>query len=158
MRRFRFRLETVLDVRRLREREAQRAVAARRQELDRVEQLNRETRRAIAEQQYALRQAQRSGPVQPAALAQGRAWIAQLRNSLLQREALRRDLAVRLSAALQALRQARVQSRMIEKLRERRLGEHTRAVQRYEQNVSDELARQLPTIVGHTDEGVPHGG
>ena len=146
-RRFRFRLETVLDVRRVREREAQRAVAARRLELVRVERLSRETRAAIAEQQDALRLAQQSAALQPAALAQGRAWIAHLRNTLLQREMQRQELAARLAAALEALRAARVQTKTIEKLRERRLAEYVRGTRLREQAASDELARQLPALV-----------
>ena len=145
MRRFQFRLETVLDVRRLREREAQRAVAARRLELTRIERLNRETQAAIAAQQDALRDAQQTGALQPASLALGRAWIAHLRNTLMQGEAVRRDFAARLSVAVEALRQARVQTKTIEKLRERRLSEHKRETRIREQSAADEMARQLLT-------------
>jgi flagellar FliJ protein len=151
MRRFQFRLETVLDVRRVREREARREVAARRLELSRVERLNHETRAAIGEQQDLLRGVQQSGAVEPAVLAQRRAWIAHLRQGLLQREALRRELQSRVAAALERLRLARQQTRTIEKLRERRHAEHRRAAQRHEQRISDELARQLPTF----DEAAP---
>lgn len=142
-RRFRFRLEAVLDVRRMREREAQRSVAEQRAAIARIDRLNEQTIAAIAAEQDALRSRQNRGAVQPLALAQSRAWIAHLRNTIVQRQPLRAQHVARLSEALEKLRQARVQTRSIEKLRERRWSEYRRQRDRQEQGLMDELARQM---------------
>ncbi len=142
-RRFRFRLEAVLDVRRLREREAQRGVAEQRAAIARLDQLNEQTIAAIAVEQEALRGRQAGGAVQPLALAQSRAWIAHLRNTIVQRQPLRAQHVTRLAEALEKLRQARVQTRTIEKLRDRRWSEYRRQRDRREQAQMDELARQM---------------
>lgn len=142
-RRFRFRLQTLLRVRQLREREAKRKVAAQRAALARLDRLDEQTAAEIARQQAALRADQQQPRVDPLALQRGRAWIAYLRRTLAQRQVQRTELQQQLRELLERLRAARVQARTIEKLRERRLREHARARGRREQAASDELAQQL---------------
>jgi len=142
-RRFQFRLQTVLRVRELREREAKRKVGAKRAEIARLDQLSRETADEILRRQDVLRQRQREQVLAPQALIRERAWIAYLRRTVVERQALRAGLVKELETLQEELRQARKQRRIIEKLRERRWEEYTRDRKRREQAESDELARQL---------------
>ncbi|MEW6251418.1 MAG: hypothetical protein AB1716_12280, partial [Planctomycetota bacterium] len=142
-RRFVFRLETLLRVRELREREAQRKLAARRAELARLDRLNDETARAILRQQAELRAAQ-GGLLDPLRLQRGRAWIAHLRRTMTLRQAQRAELVARIDELAAAWREARKQKRMIAELRARRWSEYVLLRDREEQAASDELAQQLP--------------
>jgi flagellar export protein FliJ len=141
--RFQFPLETLLKVRRLHEREAQRRVAAQQAEIARLDQLNEATRREIEQQQDALRQTQASAAIRPVDLTRGRAWIAHLRQSIAQRMALREQMVRKLEELQAQFRETRKQTRIIEKLRERRWNEHMRDQRRKEQAAVAELAQQL---------------
>jgi hypothetical protein len=91
-RRFRFRLQTLLRVRQLREREAKRKVAAKQAEIARLDRLNEQTTEEILRQQEALLAGQRQGQLDPLALQRGRAWIAYLRKTIAVRHLQRRQL------------------------------------------------------------------
>ena len=141
--RFRFSLQTLLEVRRLREREAERQVAAQNAEIARVDRLNEQTTEEIGQQQAMLLEAQQRGELDPQALQRGRAWIAHLRRTIGQRQQQRAELVERLHELQTAWREARTQTRVIDKLRERRRTEHVRKEDRKEQAAADELAQQL---------------
>ncbi len=142
--RFEFRLQTLLDVRALREREAKRAFAAQQAEIARLDQLNRDTAAEIERQQAALLDAQQAGAIDLITLQRGRAWIAHLRKTIAQRL----DQRVGMTRVLDELRgkwtAARRELRIVDKLRERRWNRYRKDRQRREQAESDELARQLP--------------
>lgn len=142
-RRFRFPLETLLMVRRLREREAQRKVAAQRAEIARLDRLDQADRREIARQQAELLSAQRQPRLDPRELARGWAWIAHLRRNLAGRMELRAQLAAALTRRQAEYQQARQATKVIETLRERRWSEYVRASRRQEQAGLDEVAQQL---------------
>jgi flagellar protein FliJ len=142
-RRFQFRLETLLRVRQLREREAKRKVAAKRAEIALVDRLNAETAEEISTQQAALLADQRQGRLDPLALQRGRAWIAHLRRTIGQRHAQRAELVAQWRELQAAWHAARTQARIIEKLRERRFAEYVHDRDRKEQAAADELAQQL---------------
>lgn len=141
--RFQFRLQTVLRVRELREREAKRRVAEKRAELARLDQLDRQTSDEIRAQQDALRGLQSGAALNPAELSRGRAWIAHLQRTLAQRQLVRAGLLRELEQRLADWRAARQQLRILEKLRERRWAEYVHGRQQAEQFESDELAQQL---------------
>ncbi len=141
-RRFVFRLQTLLKVRELREREARRKVGAKQAEIARLDQLNRQTAQEIQRCQAELRGCQR-GHLHPAELTRRRAWIAYLRQTIAQRQAQRVELVAQLEQLLREWRTVRTQHRIIEKLREKRYDEYRRELRRSEQAASDELARQL---------------
>ena len=141
--RFRFRLETLLKVRTLREREAQRNVAAKRAELARLDQLDGLTTTEISRQQAALLAAQQEGGLDPVGLQRGRAWIGHLRKTITLRQIQRQTLLEQLAERQQQWREARKQMRVIEKLRERRWNEHRKDEQRRERAALDELAQQM---------------
>ncbi len=142
-RRFRFRLDALLNVRRLHEREAQRNVAAHRAAIARLDVLDRQTVTSITQQQETLLNGQRQGRLDPLALQRGQAWIAYLRRTIATRGPQRTELQQHLGESLGHLREARTRTRTIEKLRERRWGEYTHNRNRTEQADSDELAQQL---------------
>lgn len=142
-RRFHFRLETLLRVRELREREARRRVAVKAAEIERLDGLNRETAEEILRRQAQLRRVLERPALNPVEVIRERAWIAHLRRGALERSALRARLADELAQLQRQLRDAHVQTRVLQKLRERRWDEHRRAEQQREQAESDELARNV---------------
>jgi flagellar FliJ protein len=142
-RRFSFRLQTLLRVRELREREAKRKVGAKQAEIARLDQLNRHTADEISRRQDALRSQQQQPVLAPDVLVRERAWIAYLRRTIVERQALRAGLLKELATLRDELREARTQKRIIEKLRERRWEAYVKDRNRREQAESDELARQL---------------
>jgi flagellar FliJ protein len=141
-RQFHFPLETLLRVRSVCEREAQRKVGLKQAEIARLDQLTRQTAEEVSARQAALREHQR-GVLTPKELVRERAWIGYLRRTIVQRQAQRAGLVTELEALREAWRQARTQKRIIEKLRERRWEEYVRGRKRREQAESDELAQQL---------------
>jgi len=145
-RRFRFPLETLLKVRRLREREARRKVAAQRAGIARLDLLDQAARREIATRQGALLGNQQQQRLDPRELTRARAWIAHLHYTVTQRQIQRAEMVEKLEGLLDRFRAARKQMRVIEKLRERRWNEYKRDRQRSEQAADDELAQQLHTL------------
>lgn len=142
-RRFRFRLQTLLRVRQIREREAERKVGAKNAEIAQLARLSAQTAAEIEHQQHALLAGQQEQRLDPAALQRGRAWVAHLRRLLAQQQARRTTLLTELAELQAAFREARTQTRILERLRERRAAEHAQHVRRAEQAAADELARQL---------------
>ena len=154
-RRFEFRLQTLLRVRQLREREAKRKVATQRVEIARLDHLNRETADEIARRQTELLDSQRAGPLDPQMLQRGQAWIAHLRRTVALRYVQRAEMTARLQQLQVAWQAARTQARIIEKLRERRFADYRHERNRYEQAALDELAQQLPSRNSQLETGNP---
>lgn len=143
MRRFEFRLATLLRVRELRERAALRRFAAQQAEIARLDQLNRQTQEEITASHGALRTRQQGARLDPLELARLRAWVGLLRRQLLDRQQLRSRKAAELDQLLRELRQARMQRQSLERLRERRWEEYRRVRNLREMTALDELARQM---------------
>ena len=141
--RFQFRLETLLSVRRLREREAQRKVATKSAEIARLDQQNRRAASEISRRQSELLRTQDRGRLDAGELTRIRAWVANLRSAILQRQRLRAGLVSELEGLQAELGEARKQTRIIEKLRERRWEAYLTLRNRREQAAADELAQQL---------------
>lgn len=141
--RFVFRLETVQRVRALREREAQRKVAAKRAEIARLDELNRAAAADIRREQERLVGEQRGAAVDPRGLARGRAWVTHLRTTILQREEQKRARLAELEELQDAWRETRKQLKVIEKLRERRVAAHRAEQHKREQADMDEVAQRL---------------
>jgi len=142
-RRFRFRLQTLLRVRELHEREAKRNVAAKQAEIARIDLLNEQAGQEIRRQQEVLLETQRQGRPDPLELQRGRAWTGHLWREIADRQTLRAQLLEQLGELQDAHQEARKQRRIVEKLRERRWNEYARGREREEQAVADELAQQL---------------
>jgi flagellar FliJ protein len=141
--RFQFRLQTLLRVRELREREAKRKVGAKLAEIARLDQLNHQAAEEIAQHHDVLRAHQQRRILASDVLVCERAWIAHLRGTIARRQTTRAELVRQLEELQEELRRARTQKRIIEKLRERRWEEYVTDRKRREQAESDELAQQL---------------
>lgn len=141
--RFTFRLQTVLRVRELREREARRKVDAKAAEIARIDQWNRETADEVSRIQRAIVERQMDPQIDVRELTRQRAWVAHLRRTIVERQVAKQSLVAQLEALRGDLRTARTQMRVIEKLRERRFGEWKREHGLAEQAAMDEVARQL---------------
>jgi flagellar export protein FliJ len=141
--RFRFRLQTLLEVRQLHEREAKRRVAAKRAEIARVDGVREQTAAEVLRQQDVLLAAQQQGRLDPPTLQRGRAWVAHLRKTIALLQTQRAELSQQLQDLQASLRTARTQTRIIEKLRARRWRTYVHDRDRHEQAAADELARQL---------------
>lgn len=152
-RKFHFRLQTVLRVRALREREALRRMAEKQGELLRLDQLGAATREEIGGAQVALRDAQEQAALSPIEMTRSRAWIAHLRRTMLERDTRRRELQVQLERLRQDWRRARTQKLVIEKLRERRQAEYARDARRREDAHYEEVARGLLLRASAAAEG-----
>lgn len=141
--RFRFRLETVLRVRDLREREAKRRFGAKQAEIARLDVLDGQTQSEISQTQAALLQSLENARLDPTELSRSRAWVAHLRRTILERQVVRRGLMADLEKLRSEFQQARTARRVIEKLRERRYEEYRRERNLREQADADELALRL---------------
>lgn len=141
-RRFHFPLETLLRVRELREREAKRKVGLKQAEIARLDRLDRETAEEILRRQEALGARQR-GSFTSGDLMRERAWIAYLRRTIYQRQESRRELVKQLDELRKLFLHARTQTRIIDKLRERRWEKYVKDRRRREQSEADDLARTL---------------
>ncbi len=142
-RRFEFRLETLLRLRQLQQREAKRKVGAKLAEIALVDRLNRQTASEIARQQRLLLAGQQQRRLDPLALQRGRAWVAHLRHTIGLRQARRTELVTELRELQAAWQRARTAEQIVQKLRERRWREYLHDQARQEQAATDELAQQL---------------
>lgn len=140
--RFHFPLETLLRVRELREREAKRKVGLKQAEIARLDRLDRETAEEILRRQESLRTWQ-GGGFTSGDLMRERAWIAYLRRTIYQRQESRRELVKQLDELRKLFLHARTQTRIIDKLRERRWEKYVKDRHRREQSEADDLARTL---------------
>jgi len=154
---FKFRLATVLRVRELREREAKRRVGAKAAEIARLDQQVRRTQEEIFRQQNVLTGLQDKPSLDPAALRQSRAWIAHLRHEVGQLHVQRSQEQAALEILRKAHQEARVQTRILEKLRERRWSEYRHERASIEQGLSDELAQTLHLRFASSDEAPEWG-
>lgn len=142
-RRFRFSLATVQRVRESHEREAKRRVGVKLAEIAQLDQRVRSYEERIAQTQSGLRELQGDESLDITAVTRDRAWIAHLRRVIAQEGQKRAVLLQELAPLQAAMREARKQTRIIEKLREKRWTEHVRSEALREQHESDEMARDL---------------
>jgi len=138
--RFAFRLETVLKVRRLREQQHKRLLAA---QVSERRALHR-TMQGLNEQIAAgfdKARAQAARPdVDVPGLSGQRFWIAHLQNQSLALEARLSDVEQQLTSHRRDLAGAAKEVRVIENLREKAWNEHRRELQRAEMIEADEMA------------------
>jgi flagellar export protein FliJ len=140
---FVFRLETLLRVRANREREVRRRLGQAQAEVNRLDELNEQSRAAIRAHQDVLASMQAAEIFQPQDLTRGRAWILHLQRECAERSMLRQQAMENVAKIQAELREARQQTRMIEKLRERRFAEHKLQQDRREQARFDDIAQRL---------------
>jgi len=137
---FRFRLETVLKLRKQNEDEHKRIVA------DRVRQLNA-ARRRLAQMEYQIeleaelvRAGRVRGRIMVQDLARGRHWLTYLQRTLLETQDHMRTVEARLARERAELARAAKEAKVLEKLKERQRQRHQAEEKRIERRELDEMA------------------
>lgn len=130
-------------MRRLREKEARRAVVAKRGEIVRMDDEQRRIHADIEAALLRLRELAHTDLFDPSAVSRCRAWVAQRRAASAELDGRRAARMQELERLQAAWRDARSAHRVIEKLREKRWQEYIRARAGQEQREADELAQQL---------------
>jgi flagellar protein FliJ len=137
--RFVFRYETLLKIRRQREDHHKRIVAERVRQIvaarDRLASLHHQ----ISEEQDAIRSGQAPGTLDIQQIVRHRHWLGHLHRNVLDTEGSIRVLEGHLAQERTALAEAVKQRKILDKLRERRLERHLLDEQRHETNAADDL-------------------
>lgn len=139
-RRFVFKLETLLKLRRQREEQQKRVVAER---LRQIAQIRREIAmldRQIAEQIAAMRGDAGQMRLDVMALARGRLWLSHLQRGRLDADGHLRALEARLAQERAVLSHASKEKKIVEKLKERQYLRYRSDLERQETLAGDELA------------------
>lgn len=138
--RFTFRFDTMLKIRRQREDEHKRVVADRIRQITQVQAQMASIDRQIRDETGAIRMRQEPGTIDIQQVLRRRHWLSRLHKSALEAEARRRFLEARLAQERAALAQAVKQRRILDKLKERQWLKYLSELQRRETRQSDELA------------------
>lgn len=139
-RRFIFRFETLLRIRRQREDEHKRIVAARVREIQKTREQMAALDRQIQDELHAIRSGQQPGQIDMQQVVRHRHWLGRLHKAVLDGQARLRFLEARLVQERAALAEAAKQCRILEKLRERQELRHLQEQERLETRVTDDLA------------------
>lgn len=137
--RFIFRYETLLKVRRQREDHHKRIVAERVRQIVAARERLSALREQIAEEEAAIRAGQKPGTVDMQQIVRHRHWLGHLHRNVLETEAAIRALEERLARERAVLAEAVKQRKILDKLRERRLERHLQEEQRRDMNATDDL-------------------
>lgn len=137
--RFTFRFDTLLKVRQQREDSQKRIVAARMRQLDELHRRATLLESRIADQTESLRETLRSGSVEIDDLKWARHAMIQLRRALLETSAETASQRAVLAQEQAALAEARKETRILERLRERQKEAHDAQNKREEQLQTDEM-------------------
>lgn len=142
-RKFEFRLQTLLRVRALREQEAKRKLGAKQHEVAQAQRAIGALVGQIEQRQDVTREVLHRPHLDSGALARERAWTAHLRHMLAEHYQQRQALLTEVGRLREELRLARTQTRVVEKLRERRWEHYREQVAHTEQVETDDLARDM---------------
>jgi flagellar protein FliJ len=137
--RFAFRFETLLRLRKQREDERKRVVAARLRLIGDLMQRRNNLLTAIAEQTETLRSSLRVGEVDVDQVRWGRHWLTHLRRGVLESDAELSGHRAMLAQERATLVQARQDTEVLARLRERRLEAWSAETARREQIESDDM-------------------
>lgn len=141
--RFRFRLETVLKIRKQREDEAKRVVAERLRRIADVGNDIDSMRSQISSEIKSFRQSHASGRIDTARISNHRHWLIHLDQNVLASKSHLGELEAELAQERVALGEARKQVRVLEKLEERQRARHAKELNRAEALESDEIGNNL---------------
>jgi flagellar protein FliJ len=148
--RFVFRYETLLKIRRQREDQHKRIVAERVRQIvaarDRLASLHHQ----ITDEQNAIRTGQAPGTLDIQQIVRHRHWLGHLHRNILDTEGSIRVLEGRLAQERATLAEAVKQRKILEKLRERRLERHVLDEQRQETIAADDLTT-VRYVYGQTE-------
>ena len=137
--RFTFRFETLLGLRRQREEERKRAVAVCLREVRRLEERQRRMLGQIDEQTEWTRRALRGDDVNVDRLKLGRHWLLRLRRGVLETQAQIATRKAILAQERQRLAESSKETKVLTRLKERRFERHRAEQDRREQAESDEM-------------------
>ena len=138
--RFTFRFETLLKIRRQREDERKRVVAARTRQIRTVRRQIAGLEKQIDDELRAIRCGQTPGILDMQQLIRHRYWLGRLHRGLLDAQGHLAGLEARLAQERAVLAEAAVQRRILEKLKERLRQRHRDVQDRLEIRQADEMA------------------
>lgn len=139
-RRFTFRFETMLRIRRQREDEHKRIVAARLREIAGVNRQIGSLQRQIHEEEDAIRTSQMPGTIDLQQAIRHRHWLGHLHRCLVETQGRMRGLESQLAQERAALAEASKQRKILDKLKERQWRRHQMEQERREAKEADEQA------------------
>ena len=142
-RRFVFPLQTVLELRALREQQQRRRFAQALAALAHIERRIAELRRRRRSEQRSLAEDQWAGRGDAGSWLRRRGWIAQLAQQITTLEAQRTQAAEAVEQQRRIWQQKRNELRALQRLRERRYASWRKDRLKHEQGELDELAQQL---------------
>ena len=137
--RFTFRFDTLLKIRRQREDEHKRIVADRLTEIARVQQEIDGLQRQITDELQAVRDGQSPGTIDMQKIVRHRHWLGRLHKSILDSQARQGYLEGQLVQERAALAEAAKQRRILEKLKEHQLERYRIEQNRQETREADDL-------------------
>lgn len=138
--RFTFRFETMLKIRRQREDQHKRIVAERMRQIKAGREQIAGFERQIADEVNAVRAGREPGTIDIQQAIRHRHWLGHLHKGVLEAEAKLRVLEARLAQERAVLAEAVKQRRILEKLKERQHQRHVAAEEKREMLQLDELA------------------
>ena len=138
-RRFTFRFETMLKIRRQREDEHKRIVAGRLREIRRVRQELGTLDRQIHDELASIRRGQEPGTIDMVQVIRHRRWLGQLHKAVLEGQAHLGVLEAKLSQERVVLAEAAKQRRILDKLRERQYERFVKEQDRIETLAADDM-------------------
>ncbi|UCG33035.1 MAG: flagellar export protein FliJ [Phycisphaerales bacterium] len=137
---FKFRLETVLKLRKQNEDKHKRIVAGRIRQLNAVRQRMAAQERQIAAETEAVRSSRARGAISIEALARGRHWLTHLQRGLLETQGHARVIKAHLAQERSDLARAAKEAKALEKLKERQRLRHDQEERRAETRELDEMS------------------
>lgn len=137
--RFIFRYETLLKIRRQREDQHKRIVAERVRQIVAARERLSALKGQITGEEAAIRAGQEPGTVDMQQIMRHRHWLGHLHRNVLETEGAIRLLEGRLAQERAALAEVVKQRKILDKLKERRLERHLQEEQRRETNAADDL-------------------
>lgn len=145
---FRFRFETLLKIRRQREDQHKRIVADRLAQIAQVQQELEKLGQLTHEGLDSIRTVQQSGRIDMQQAMAQRGWVTHLHKATLDAQARMRGLEARLAQERAALAEAAKQRRILEKLKERQWSRHHLEAQRTETLAVDDLTTTRYVFTG----------
>lgn len=137
--RFVFRFETMLKIRRQREDEHKRIVASRIREIARVRDQMATLDRQIHDELAAIRAGQSPGTIDMQQVIRHRHWLGRLHKAVLDSQARLRFLEARLAQERAALAEAAKHRRVLEKLKQRQWERYRMEQDRIETRLTDDM-------------------
>ncbi|MBP7933858.1 MAG: flagellar FliJ family protein [Phycisphaerae bacterium] len=137
--RFTFRFETMLRIRRQREDERKRIVASRLREIRNLQKYMASLEQQIHDELRAIRIGRQPGTIDMQQIIRHRQWLGCLHKSVLEGQAKARFLEAELARERADLADAAKQRRILEKLKERQWEQHRSEQDRVEALAADDL-------------------